>query len=173
MCYRRASVSVTSRPSRSMVLASQMWRSDGVDRQNRFGRNVSAAGLAVSACLVALVTVAGCGSDKGPTEPSDPYQGLWSGTMNDRDGGAGPLRISLSSGTPLSGIWSAVLPVASPSGTVSAEPMSTTARRSLALSCGVLGSVGIDATVNGKTMTGTYLAVGCGLSSGSISLTRP
>jgi hypothetical protein len=117
-----------------------------------------------------LITTVGCG-EKGPTVPSDVYQGFWTGTINDRDGGAGTLRISLPGGTPLNGTWSAILPVASPNGTISAEPM-TTARRALALSCGVAGSIGVDALVNGKTMTGSYLAVGCGLSSGSISLAR-
>jgi hypothetical protein len=174
MCYRRASVSVASRTSRSLVVARAMWRGDTAAHQNRYRHRSSAPRLAVSVWLMALATAAGCGSDKGPTEPSDPYQGSWSGTMNDRDGGAGTLRISLSRGAPLSGIWSANLPIASPSGTVSLEPMPmTTARRSMALSCGSLGSVGLDATVNGKTMTGTYVAVGCNLSMGSISLTRP
>jgi hypothetical protein len=129
------------------------------------------AGVVVAACVAALATAGGCG-DKGPTEPSDIYKGLWSGTINDRDGGSGTLRISLSEGTPLSGTWSVVLPGASQIGIISSEPV-TTAQRSLALSCGVSGSVGLSALVNGKTMTGTYLAIGCGLSSGSISLTRP
>jgi hypothetical protein len=121
-------------------------------------------------CFVALALLGGCG-DTAPATPSDMYQGLWTGTINDSAGGAGTLRISLTGGSPLNGTWAAILPVASPIGFVTSE-MATSAQRSLALACGTSGSIGLNAVVNGKTMTGTYLALGCGLSTGSISLVR-
>jgi hypothetical protein len=120
---------------------------------------------------VAIAVAAGCG-DSTPTAPSDLYKGLWSGTINDSTAGAGTLRISLRDGSPISGTWGATLPGASPIGFVTSEAV-TTAKRSLALACGTAGSVGLSAIVDGKTMTGTYLAFGCGLSSGSINLVRP
>jgi hypothetical protein len=175
MWYRGASASDTRRPwcKSNVVSRVAMRASDPTRRQNWSADplSVSISRFAAAACLAALVTAAGCG-DKGPAAPSDIYQGLWTGTINDSAGGAGTLRISLTGGSPLSGTWAAILPVASPIGTVSSEP-ATSARRSLALACGTSGSIGLDATVNGKTMTGTYLAFGCGLSSGSISLARP
>jgi hypothetical protein len=134
------------------------------------GRRRSVPWLAVTACLATLTLAAGCG-DKAPTEPSDVYQGLWTGTISDSDGGAGTLTISLPGGSPLNGTWSAKLPVASPVGFVTSEP-AISARRSLALACGASGTIGLDATVDGKTMTGNYLALGCGLSRGSVNLAR-
>jgi hypothetical protein len=120
---------------------------------------------------MALVAAAGCG-DSAPTAPSDVYKGFWSGSINDTTAGTGTMRISLVEGSPLSGTWGATLPGASPIGFVNSEAV-TTDKRSLALACGTAGSIGLNAAVNGKTMTGTYLAFGCGLSSGSISLSRP
>ena len=118
-----------------------------------------------------LAMAGGCGGNNPPASPSDMYQGFWSGTINDSTGGAGTLSISLTGGSPLNGTWSAILPVASPVGFITSEP-ATTAQRSLALACGTSGSIGLNATVNGKTMTGTYLALGCGLSTGSVNLVR-
>jgi hypothetical protein len=146
------------------------WQSENARRQFMSRSRVSASCFAVAVCLMVL-TMAGACADKGPTEPSDIYQGLWTGTIVDREGGAGTLRIDLPGGSPLSGTWAAILPVASPIGIISSEPV-TTPQRSLALSCGVSGSIGLSALVNGKTMTGSYLAIGCGLSSGSITLMR-
>ena len=103
--------------------------------------------MTVAACLVALAVAGGCGSDSTPTSPSDMYQGFWTGTINDRAGGAGTLSISLTGGSPLNGTWSAILPVASPIGFITSEP-ATTAQRSLALACGTSGSIGLNATVN-------------------------
>jgi hypothetical protein len=134
------------------------------------GRWRSVPWLTITTCFVALTMTAGCG-DKGPTEPSDLYQGFWTGTINDNAGGAGTLTISLPGGSPLNGTWSAKLPVASPVGFVTSEP-AVSAKRSLALGCGSSGTIGLDATVNEKTMTGNYLALGCGLSSGSVNLVR-
>jgi hypothetical protein len=157
MCYRKA---FTNRPWRTLI-------------DFTAGTRPSASRFSVAACVAVLATVAGCGDNaSAPSGPSDTYQGSWSGTIDDSAGGMGTLRISLSGGAPLTGIWSAILPVASPTGFVTSEP-ATSARRSLALACGAAGSVGLDAVVSGKTMTGTYLALGCGLSSGSIKLVRP
>jgi hypothetical protein len=168
MCYRRASA---SRPwIKSLVLTvarRPLYRISATASANRQSPGL----LAVAACVIALATAAGCG-DSTPTAPSDPYKGIWSGTINDATAGAGTLRISLVEGLPLSGTWGATLPAASPIGLVTSEAV-TTDKRSLALACGTAGSIGLSAIVSGRTMTGTYLAFGCGLSSGSISLVRP
>jgi hypothetical protein len=168
MCYRRASA---NRPwINALVLSMARWpvyKTSATISANR----QSPGWLAMAACLVALATAAGCGGST-PTAPSDTYKGNWSGTINDTTAGAGTLRISLVDGSPLSGTWGATLPAASPIGFVTSEP-ATTDRRSLALACGTAGSIGLNAIVSGKTMTGTYLAFGCGLSSGSISMVRP
>jgi hypothetical protein len=80
--------------------------------------------------------------------------------------------MALSTGEPLQGTWSVSLPGSGQVGAVTSESV-TTAQRALALGCGAAGTVGLNAVVNGKTMTGTYLAFGCGLSSGTVNLTRP
>jgi hypothetical protein len=169
MCYPKASASRPGTDSISMKVAT---RPPG--RSPKAATSVSRISpwlLVLAACLVAMATTAGCG-DNTPTSPSDVYKGFWSGTINDSTAGAGTLRISLTDGSPISGTWGATLPAASPIGFVTSEAV-TTAKRSLALACGTAGSIGLSAIVDGKTMSGTYLAFGCGLSSGSISLVRP
>jgi hypothetical protein len=168
MCYRKASA---SRPWTNCIVLSVVRRPFLKTPATTSASRQSPGMLAMAACLMALATAPGCG-DSTPTAPSDAYKGFWSGTINDVMAGAGTLRISLVDGSPLGGTWGATLPAASPIGFVTSEP-ATTAKRSLALACGTAGSIGVSAIVDGKTMTGTYLAFGCGLSSGSISLVRP
>lgn len=171
MCYRRASA---SRPRCKPVFvprAASPRPADALQRQRGSGSRLAVLCRTVAACLVTLAVAGGCGSNATPASPSDIYQGFWTGTITDSTGGAGTLNISLTGGSPLNGTWSANLPAASPIGFITSEPV-TTAQRSLALACGTSGSVGLNATVTGKTMTGTYLALGCGLSTGSVNLVR-
>ena len=122
MCYRRASVSGCTAMEWIPIVASRAWRHRRPSRRGRrqtCRRNRSpcrsALRLAVAACLVALATASGL-RRQGADRTVRHLQGFWTGTINDRDGGAGTLRISLSGGTPLNGTWSAILPVASPIG---------------------------------------------------------
>jgi hypothetical protein len=169
MCYRGVSASRRVCPSIALPKGAPRVSAQARRRQV-IGRRLRSRAIVIAACYLALAVSAGCG-DRVPAAPSDMYQGFWTGTINDTAGGAGTLRISLTGGSPLNGTWAATLPVVNLIGTVTSEA-TTRAQRSLALACGASGSIGLNAIVDGTTMTGNYLAVGCGLSTGAISLVR-
>lgn len=130
---------------------------------------------AVAALGLALVLSAACGG--GPAAPSDPYAGVWTGTLQDDQMGSARLTITLSDTVNLAGSWTADVLGTALSGSVSLVPaFAGDPARRFALTCGTApagGSILFTPSLEGSTLQGPYLGLGCGsLTRGTARLSR-
>jgi hypothetical protein len=123
--------------------------------------------------LAAALAVARCGDTVSPA-PSNPYAGVWAGTLVDDTAGPGTFTMALAGDAVLTGSWSASVAGRGPGGTLTSDPAGTPTR-SFAASCASpgQGSLLITTTVSGASMSGTYRSFLCdGLVTGSLDLAR-
>ena len=112
------------------------------------------------------------------SSPSDPFAGVWLGTIADEGSGSGTLRFALTAqpGGGVVGTWAATFSnrESNNGGTVSATVALTPIQ--FALECTQSGERGvaiITMTANGKQMSGTYGGVTCnGLRRGTVELSQ-
>lgn len=132
-------------------------------------------GLARALCAVALTLSTACG--RSSVEPSDPYAGGWTGTLQDDQMGSGRLTITLSDTVNLAGSWTAEVGGTALSGSMSLSPsFAGDPTRRFAMTCGTAppgGSVLFTPSLEGSMLQGPYLGLGCGnLTRGTARLTR-
>lgn len=129
----------------------------------------------VAVVLITIAMGAACGGP--PAAPSDPYAGVWTGTIQDDRAGTGRLTITLSDTINLAGSWAAELTGIALSGSASLAPgFAVDPARRFVMTCGAVpsgGSILFMPSLEGSTLEGRYLGLGCGnLTQGTARLTR-
>lgn len=125
---------------------------------------------------VLLLGAFACGGKNSPTAPSTSLSGTWLGTVTAAGFPAGNVRMTIAqSGASLSGTWgttyqdSTLNGSGSLSGNVAGANVTVVLSPSIPTSC----PFNVVATVNGSTMSGTFAAFNCSVtSSGGFSVTK-
>ena len=121
------------------------------------------AGALLAVMMMMTLLLAACHSSN-PASPSDPFVGVWSGTLNDEVSGLGALTFVLNAGPAgsLTGTWAATFPdpANNNGGTLSATvPLGPPLV--FGLDCAGSGAALFTMTANGNHMAGTYESVTC------------
>jgi hypothetical protein len=124
--------------------------------------------------IVLAVSAIAC--DDGPSEPSNPFEGIWNGVMADNALGQVALTLRLTQDpVAAAGTWSATIAGQTVSGGLLAVSISQggAVTHQLSATCAGGGFWGLTATFAGHRMTGSYGAFSCsGLTAGTIDVVK-